>query len=203
MTDAQAVAAEWDERFSGSEQLFSGRPNGSLVAEVGELPAGRALDVGCGEGADAIWLAQQGWVVTALDVSRVAIDRGAEAARRAGVEVTWQLSDLSGLDASDRFDLVTVHYPALPSSTDRRAEHALMAAVAPGGLLLVVHHADMDAETARAHGFDPADYVGTADMVAALLAGDWHVALDTRRPRDVAAGGGRHTHDVVLRARHA
>jgi len=203
MTDAQTVAAEWDERFSSSEQLFSGRPNGSLVAEVGELPAGRALDVGCGEGADAIWLAQHGWAVTALDVSRVALDRGAEAARRAGVEVTWLRSDLSGITESDQFDLVTVHYPALPSSDDRRAERALMSAVAPGGLLLVVHHADMDVETARAHGFDPADYVGTADMITALLEGDWLVELDTRRPRDVAAGGGRHTHDIVLRARHA
>ena len=198
-----AVAAEWDERFRSSDRLFSGRANGSLRTEVGGLPAGRALYVGCGEGADAVWLAQQGWVVTALDVSRVALDRAALAATQAGVQVTWLRTGLVEASLHDRFDLVTVHYPALQSTTGHECEGALLAAVAPGGMLLAVHHSDPGGATARSHGFDPADHVGPSDLVAALLTEEWHVRIDTRRPRDVPAGGGVHTHDVVLRAQRA
>lgn len=80
------------------------------------------------------------------------------------------------------------------------AERALLAAVAPGGTLLVVHHADVDAEQAEAHGFDPADYVSPAD-VAALLDDRWRVEVHERRPRHVDGGAGaHHTHDLVLRA---
>lgn len=67
----------WDQLYAGSDQRWSGEPNGVLVSAVGELPAGQALDVGCGEGADAVWLAQRGWDVTALDPSGVALDRAA------------------------------------------------------------------------------------------------------------------------------
>jgi 2-polyprenyl-3-methyl-5-hydroxy-6-metoxy-1,4-benzoquinol methylase len=74
-------AAEWDARYSeGDGAMWSGRPNGRLVAEVGSLTPGRVLDVGCGEGADAIWLAGRGWTVTAVDVSEVAVSRAREAA---------------------------------------------------------------------------------------------------------------------------
>src|SRR3954471_21898208 len=83
------TAAEWDERYTGSPQIWSGNPNGALVAEVAALAPGRALDVGCGEGADAVWLATRGWRVTALDVSEVALDRAAQHARAAGVAVAW------------------------------------------------------------------------------------------------------------------
>ncbi|MDT7576084.1 MAG: hypothetical protein QOH17_2417, partial [Pseudonocardiales bacterium] len=81
--------ADWDERYASLDQVWSGRPNGALVAEVAQLRPGRVLDVGCGEGADAVWLAQQGWDVTALDVSQVALERAALHARQAGVTVRW------------------------------------------------------------------------------------------------------------------
>ena len=196
--------AEWDERYSTADQVWSGDPNGALVAEVGDLPPGRALDVGCGEGADAVWLARQGWEVTALDVSKVALDRAAAHAQQVGVRVRWLHAGLmeAGL-GDDGFDLVTAQYPALPRTADDTAEHALADAVTPGGLLLVVHHADVDVEQARAHGFDPADYVGPAD-VAAVLGSDWSIEVDERRPRNVTAGAGaHHTHDNVLRARRS
>ena len=78
---------------------------------------------------------------------------------------------------------------------------ALLAAVAPGGTLLVVHHADIDPEEAKARGFDPADYVAPAD-VAALLDDGWRVEVDEKRSRDITGGAGaHHTHDLVLRAR--
>jgi SAM-dependent methyltransferase len=197
-------AAEWDERYSSGEQIWSGQPNAALVAEVAQLDPGHALDVGCGEGADAIWLASQGWDVTALDVSSVALQRASLAAEQRGVKVHWLHAGLLSAPLSPgAFDLVSAQYPALRRTPNHDAERALLAAVAPGGLLLVVHHADMDAEEAKAHGFDPADYVSPGD-VAALLDDGWQVSFDERRPRHVSGGAGaRHTHDVVLRARRA
>lgn len=195
-------AAEWDVRYASSEQVWSGRPNAALVAEVADLEPGRALDVGCGEGADAVWLAGQGWVVTALDVSEVALERAARHARGAGVQVAWVHAGLG--DATlpvGAFDLVSAQYPALLRTPSNDAERSLLTAVTPGGVLLVVHHADVDVEQAKAHGFDPAHYVSPSD-VAALLGEDWQVEVDKRRPRNVRTGGGaHHTHDVVLRAR--
>lgn len=200
--DIAARQGDWDERYASAEQLWSGRANGALVALAGGLPAGRALDVGCGEGADAIWLALHGWQVTACDVSQVALDRAAAAAGAAGVEVRWLRSGL--LEAplpEDGFDLVSVQYPALRRTPDRAAERALASAVAPGGALLVVHHADVDVETAKAHGFDPAEYVQHAHVLAALGDG-WRVEVDEVRPRgDVGGSGGHHKDDLVLLAR--
>jgi SAM-dependent methyltransferase len=193
--------AEWDERYAGEPQMWSGQPNGALVAEVAGLRPGRALDVGCGEGADAVWLARRGWDVTALDVSRVALERAAGHARDAGVDVRWLGAGLVEADLPPGgFDLVSVQYPALRRTPARDAERALLAAVAPGGVLLAVHHADVDAEEARASGFDPDDYVGHEDL-AGFLGDDWRVDVDERRARHVASGGGaHHTHDEVLRA---
>jgi SAM-dependent methyltransferase len=199
---AKGVAAEWDERYASTAQLGSGQPNFALVTEVSGLQPGRALDVGCGEGADTVWLAGQGWNVTALDVSQVALERAALRAREAAAQVEWVHAGLvDALVAPGGFDLVSAQYPALLRSPGHDAEHALLAAVAPGGLLLVVHHADIDVEEAKSHGFDPADYVSPTD-VAALLDDDWQVRFDERRPREVPVGAGsQHTHNVVLRAR--
>jgi SAM-dependent methyltransferase len=194
--------AEWDERYASAEQVWSGEPNGALVAEVAGLPPGRALDVGCGEGADVVWLAHQGWDVTGLDVSQVALDRAALHARQAGATVRWVHADLVQAQLpAGAFDLVSAQYPALLKTPGDDAERALLAAVAPGGTLLVVHHADIDPEEAKARGFDPADYVSPAD-VAALLDDGWRVEVDEKRARDITGGAGaHHTHDLVLRAR--
>ena len=81
--------ASWDERYTSMERVWSGQPNGVLVTEISGLPRGRVLDVGCGEGADAVWLAEHGWDVTALDVSGVALERAARHAAQAQVPVRW------------------------------------------------------------------------------------------------------------------
>jgi len=198
-----AVRAEWDGRYADRQQLWSGRPNGALVAEIAGLTPGRVLDVGCGEGADAVWLARGGWDVTALEVSGVALERAAGHARDAGVAVRWVHAALAeaALPAAS-FDLVSAQYPALQRTPDAAAERALLAAVAPGGVLLLVHHAGMDTRQADDSGFDPADYVWPS-MVGALLNEDWVVEVDEQRPRVVPDGGAgaHHTDDLVLRAR--
>nr|WP_232794401.1 class I SAM-dependent methyltransferase [Pseudofrankia saprophytica] len=197
------MAAHWDERYADRERLWSGQPNGALVAEVAGLTPGRVLDVGCGEGADAVWLASHGWDVTALDVSGVALKRAAGHAADAGVAVRWVHAELAGAGlVPGSFDLVSAQYPALLRTPDAAAERALLAAVAPGGVLLLVHHAGMDSHQARDDGFDPADYVWPA-MIAALLDDDWIVERNEQRPRIAPEGGAgaHHTDDLVLRAR--
>ena len=193
-------AAEWDERYGASSRIWSGEPNGALVAETAHLAPGRALDVGCGEGADAVWLARRGWRVTALDVSAVALRRAAQHAREAGVDVALVHAGLVEAELpAGGFDLVSAQYPALRKAPGAAAERTLLDLVAPGGTLLVVHHA-VDPHAAPA-GFDPADYVLPAD-VAALLDRGWEVEVDERRPRAIAGGAGaHHREDVVLRAR--
>jgi SAM-dependent methyltransferase len=195
-------ARKWDERYAESDQLWSGNANQTLVDAATPLMAGRALDVGCGEGADAVWLAQRGWHVTALDVSGVALARAERHASDAGVDVTWMHSGLveAGLEPGT-FDLVSAQYAVLSKTPARDAERTLIDAVAPGGMLSVVHHADFDPEHAKAHGFDPVDYVHPSD-VAALLDGDWQIDVNEIRPRSVTTGAGaHHIDDVVLLAR--
>ncbi len=164
------------------------------------LAPGRALDVGCGEGADAVWLAGQGWDVTGLEVSALALRRAAGHACDAGVEVTWVHADLARATLGE-FDLVSAQYPALLRTPGSAAERALLGAVAPGGVLLFVHHADMDQH--EPHGdLDPADYVWP-QMITALLDDDWRLEVDERRAREVPASGAgaHHVDDVIVRAR--
>jgi SAM-dependent methyltransferase len=194
--------ADWEERYAGDAPVWSGRPNQALVEELADLTPSRALDVGCGEGADAIWLARQGWQVTAVDVASNALERARAAGRSADVAVRWVAGGLADLpDRDEAFDLVSCFYPALRRTADGDAEAALLGSVAPGGTLLVVHHADIDGEVALAHGFDPDDYVGHQHVVAALD-DSWEIERDAVRERDLVEGPGAHHHrDLVLRAR--
>lgn len=193
-------AAEWDERYGG-ERIWSGLANDVLVTETADATPGRALDVGCGEGADAVWLAAHGWRVTALDVSSVALSRAAAHAAELGVSVTWLHAGLLDVElAQGGFDLVSAQYPALRRTPDAVAERALLDAVAVGGTLLVAHHAGFH-EQHTDGDFDPADYVSPAE-VAAVLDDAWRVEVDEVRPRLGARGGAgaHHVDDVVLKA---
>jgi SAM-dependent methyltransferase len=203
--DAPAQAAQWETRYSERDgAVWSGRPNGRLVAEVADLTPGRALDVGCGEGADAIWLARCGWTVTAIDISDVAVRRAREAAEAAGAAVEWVCADaLQTAFPSRSFDLVSLQYPALPKAAGEAAVRTLLDAVHPGGLLLAVYH-DLDdehREHMKSRGVDPADYVG-ADDLRRLLGDDFTVEMHTVEPRIDPPPGTPHIADVVLRARH-
>ncbi|WP_206503278.1 class I SAM-dependent methyltransferase [Streptomyces chrestomyceticus] len=190
----------WDDRYSSRDQLFSGSPNGVLVTEMTGFPPGQALDVGCGEGADARWLARHGWQVTGVDISEVALRRAAAAAADVADRIAWARADLAVTPPpADAFDLVSVQYFPLLHEPEHTALRGLLAAVAPGGTLLFVGH-DMTGLPVQPD-FDPADYYRPAD-IAPLLAPDWTVQINETRPRTVPAPvGTSHTHDTVLRAR--
>jgi SAM-dependent methyltransferase len=199
-----AQASEWDARYSEPVgALWSGRPNGRLVVEVEGLTPGRALDVGCGEGADAIWLALRGWTVTAIDISAVAIGRARAAAELAGATVEWICGDaLQTAFPAGSFDLVSMQYPALPKAAGQDAVRALLNSVQRDGLLLAVYH-DLDdehREHMKSRGADPADYV-SADDLGELLADDFAIELRAVEPRVDPPAGTPHIADIVLRAR--
>jgi SAM-dependent methyltransferase len=201
---AAAQAAGWDERYSGRDgAMWRGRPNGRLLAEVADLAPGRALDVGCGEGADAIWLARSGWTVTAIDISEVALSRAREAAELVGAAVEWVCGDtLQSSFPPGSFDLVSMQYPALPKAAGEAAARRLLDTVCPGGLLLAVFH-DLDdehREHMKSRGVDPADYVGADDLVQ-LLGDDFTVELHAVEPRIDPPPNNPHIADIVLRIR--
>lgn len=193
----------WDEHYrSLDHQESSGKPNGVMLAEIAGLAPGRALDVGCGSGADAIWLASQGWQVKAVDTSGAALDRAAIAAAAAHVTVDWVYADIStSPPAVAAYDLVSVQYPALRHSRDDAVTRSLVAAVAPGGTMLVVGHAPESHEYARSQGIEPTDYIEPAD-VAARLDDGWTIEVNETRSRATAPGpGSPFSRDIVLRAR--
>jgi len=202
--EASPPAVEWDERYRERDGArWSGRPNGRLVSEVADLTPGRAFDVGCGEGADAIWLARRGWAVTGIDISEVAVRRAREAAEQAGATVEWVTGDALQTSFPARsFDLVSLQYPALPKAAGEAAVRTLLDMVRPGGLLLAVYH-DLDdehREHMKSRGLDAADYVG-ADDLARLLGTDFTVERQAVEPRIDPPPGTHHIADLVLRAR--
>lgn len=190
----------WDEMYRSRDQVFSGAPNGVLVTEVSDLPPGQALDVGCGEGADALWLARHGWHVTAVDISRTALHRAAATGADLTGRVAWTRADLTTTPPpAGAFDLVSVQYFPLPHQPDHAALRGLRAAVAPGGTLLIASH--HPAGLSPRHGFDPSDYY-QPDDIARLLDDSWTVLINETRPRTAPPPAGtHHTHDTVLRAR--
>jgi SAM-dependent methyltransferase len=196
----------WDERYRSAPRVWSGDPNPQLVAEIAGRPPGRALDVGCGEGADAIWLARGGWEVVAADISGVALERGARHARDSGPDVParieWRQVDLlASPPEPDSFDLVCAQFMQLPPEPRARLFAALMASVRPGGTLLVVgHHLSDLAAGVRRPPMPELFY--SPDEIAALLDDSWTVDVGTVRPRAASNPDGAEVtvHDTVLMA---
>ena len=141
LTPAPSRQSLWDQRHAAQQPIESTEPDSTLVDEIGSLRPGRALDLGAGDGRNAIWLAERGWKVTAVDFSQVALERGRSRAEAGGVTVDWQLADLLEWSPEARaYDLVTLFFVHLPG-TERRNVYARAAdAVAPGGTLLIVAH---------------------------------------------------------------
>ena len=196
----------WDDRYRSAGRLWSGQPNPQLVAQAAGLAPGRALDAGCGEGADAIWLASRGWTVTAVDVSAVALERAAAHAAAQGDEIAgriaWRREDLLTWDpGSRRFDLVSAQFMHLPDAGSLHAR--LAAAVRPGGTLLIVAHHPDDAHVNVGRPEHLSRFPAAGQLAAALDPGDWEVLVATAigRPATDLDGQPVTLKDTVLRAR--
>jgi 2-polyprenyl-3-methyl-5-hydroxy-6-metoxy-1,4-benzoquinol methylase len=182
--------AGWDERYRGQEKIWSGNPNPQLVAEAAGLAPGTALDVGCGEGGDVIWLASQGWTVTGADFSANGLARAARHAEQAGVadRVDWWRVDARAFTAEGRsYDLVTSHYLHPPDGGMVEVVRRLAEAVAPGGHLLVVGHAPSEVFTHMAESHRRAMFA--AEDLLPGLPDDFEPLVAEQRPRSVNRNG--------------
>ena len=201
--------AFWEALYRSRSAVWSGRPNPQLLAEAAGLSPGTALDVGCGEGADAIWLAQRGWQVTAVDISATALLRGQAHAAKAGADVPgrirWLQADFVSEPAPElaTYDLVSAQFVHPPSGQREALHRRLAAAVSPGGTLLVVGHHPSDLHAGIGRSPMP-DLMFTAEQVGAVLQpGRWDVVVNEARLRTVTDDQGveKTACDAVLHAR--
>ena len=199
----------WDDRYSSAGRLWSGQPNAQLVAQASGLDSGgaEALDAGCGEGADAIWMASQGWAVTAVDVSAVALERGAAAAAAAGADVAgrirWQREDLlSWGPEPGRYGLVSAQYMHLPLELFDALFARLAAGVRPDGTLLVVGHHPDDLHANVGRTGSPDRFRLAEQLAADLDPAAWDVAVAAAVDREAKDLDGQPVtvRDTVLRA---
>ncbi|MDH4169414.1 MAG: class I SAM-dependent methyltransferase [Acidimicrobiia bacterium] len=163
-------AADWDTRYRAEELVWSAEPNQFVAAHLGELAPGRALDLAAGEGRNAVWLAQLGWQVTALDFSSVAVDKIMRRAEANAVSVDGRCADLRGWKADATYDLVLIAYLQLPRRQESEVVAAAAAAVGAGGTFLFVAH-DLS-NLVHGHGGprDP-DVLPDVDLVVEQLDG--------------------------------
>ncbi|GIG26010.1 methyltransferase domain-containing protein [Cellulomonas denverensis] len=193
----------WEERYRTAPRIWSGRPNRVLETEVAGLVPGTAVDIGAGEGGDSVWLARQGWDVTAVDIAQGALDRVAALAAEHGVRVRTEQADAGQWDAAGRrYDLVTSHF-LHPEPGGRDALFRRMAAaVAPGGTLLIVGHHPHDKHLRDGLGALD-DWFVTAEQIAGLLdPAQWEIEVAEARARVERHGEREHdVQDAVLRAR--
>jgi 2-polyprenyl-3-methyl-5-hydroxy-6-metoxy-1,4-benzoquinol methylase len=207
LTEEEAAAMfeppGWEERYSGEEKIWSGNPNPQLVAEVSRLRPGTALDVGCGEGGDVIWLARQGWTVTGADFSANGLARAARHAEEAGVadRTDWWQVDARTFAAGGRsYDLVTTHFLHPPDRGMVEVTSRLAEAVAPGGHLLVVGHAPSEVFTHLAASHRRAMFLAE-DLLPGLPDG-FDVLVAEQRPRTMTRDGKTvNVHDSTLLVR--
>ncbi|WP_151082648.1 class I SAM-dependent methyltransferase [Nocardioides cynanchi] len=205
MTDESFDRDSWERRWDQvqrehSHQVAARPPSATLRSEVAGLPSGRALDAGCGHGAESLWLAGRGWQVTAVDFSRTALDLGRTLADAAGPvvadRITWVEGDLGRWTPEvGAFDLVSCLYVHVTGSVDELIRR-LGAGVTPGGTLLLVGHQPVDPATGAPTAAAGQVQVSVADAVGALPTTDWEVVAAEDRPRAAARSGV----DAVVRA---
>lgn len=194
-------AASWDERYRERELVWSAEPNVFVAEQVRGLTPGRALDLAAGEGRNAIWLAEQGFDVEAVEFSTVAIDKGRRLAAHRGVEVRWRHADLTRDVALDPADLVVLAYLQLPREALGRIHRRAAAAVAPGGTLLVVAHERANVTKGVGGPGDPTVCPSVAEVVADLDGSGLTLEHAAQVRREVTTDEGpREAIDLLVRA---
>jgi len=196
-------ASDWDERYSGSDLVWSTTPNMFVVEETESLTPGRVLDLAGGEGRNAIWLAARGWDAELVEFSDVALQRGRALAAERGVTIATTLADVTAAPALDAADLVLLCYLQLPQGPLARALRHAASLVAPGGRLLVIAHERDNLEHGVGGPPDP-DMLPTVAQVLAALEGTGvsiERAEQVRRPVETE-GRTRDAIDLVVRAVH-
>jgi SAM-dependent methyltransferase len=199
---SDAMRLRWNRRYASTDRRnATPEPNRFLVAEGTALPPGRALDLGCGAGRNAVWLAERGWRVTAVDFSDVALGLARDRAATRGVDVEWIEADVvTWVPPARRYDLVSVLYLQLPPAERRAVLGHATDALAPGGTLLVVGH-DLLNLTEGCGGPTQADVLFTPDDVVAEIGG-LRVEKAERVRRPIEEGGAVHEAiDALVRAR--
>jgi SAM-dependent methyltransferase len=193
----------WNRRYAGRELLWTAQPNRFLVKEASELPPGRALDVACGEGRNAVWLAERGWDVTGVDFSDVALAKARELARSRNVEARWVQADLLDYRPEPRtFDLVLVFYLQVPARERREIVRAVAEGVAANGTLLLVGHDRSNLEHGHGGPRDEAVLYTPGDVVADLVGTGLEIERSEVVSRPVSAPEGDRTAlDALVRAR--
>ena len=190
---AQEPVTFWEDRYASADQIWSGRVNHALVQVVSSLTPGRVLDLGCGEGGDAIWLAQQGWTATGVDISETATGRARAAAAGAGLteeQVRFVAADLATWTSDDSYDLVTASFLQSPVALPRvEILKRVAQQVAPGGRLLIVAHAAMPPWARAPHHHH--DFVSPADEVSALGLDGWTTEIAEVRTREATGPDGQ------------
>lgn len=157
---------DWNQRYEQSELVWGAAANRVLVSEVGTRVPGRALDLGCGEGRNAVWLASQGWTVTGVDFSEVGLEKARRLAEALGVPVEWELADLrTSTPAAGTYDLVLVLYLHLPADERRSVHAAAAAALRAGGAILVVGHDESNLADGYGGPQDPSILFTPEDVV--------------------------------------
>jgi 2-polyprenyl-3-methyl-5-hydroxy-6-metoxy-1,4-benzoquinol methylase len=190
---------DWDRRYAQADLLWSAKPNRVLVAEVGGLSPGRALDLACGEGQNAVWLAERGWSVRGVDYSSVAIAKARARAEQAGVGVDFLCADLADFEPEpESYDLVAMLFLHLPRKEWRAVLARALAALAPGGTLLLVGHDLLNLTEGVGGPSDPDVLLTPDDIVAELHA--LEITKAERVLRDVD-GEARPAIDFLVRAR--
>ena len=190
---------DWDKRYASVENLWAVKPNRFLVGEVADLEPGRALDLACGEGQNAIWLATLGWEVTGVDYSEVAIAKARARAERDGAPVDFVCADLLEYEPpAGAFDLVLLLYFHIPALDRRGVLARAAAALSPGGTVLVIGH-DASNLTHGVGGPSDPDLLSTPDELASELSG-LEIEKATTILRDVD-GEDRDAIDNLVRAR--
>ncbi len=191
---------EWNRRYGGREFLWATEPNRFLVTEAAGLEPGRALDLACGEGRNAVWLAARGWRVTGVDFSDVALDKARQLADTRGVEAEWVAADLLEYQPESRaFDLVIVFYLQVPAAERRTILRAAVEAVAPDGTFLLVAHDRTNLEHGHGGPQEPTVLYTAEDVVADLDGLQIERAERIERPVQTPEGE-RVALDVLVRA---